>query len=183
MIFNAKYKFLPYRIDVAVVAGINDVCHAATADRILEKMKKLKELIINHGIRFQFSKPNTVMFCQLFYPPRYCKLNCSIRELYTDNECLSRYRTLQIYKLNKYIKTMNNADNLPTETFLSTYGLTFRWKTQDDDELKYHTVDHIPDPHNLIWKEPQWDRKLHMSVSGKITMFEQLLKYFQDLKR
>ena len=70
MIFNTKYKFLPYRIDVAVVAGINDVCHAATADRILEKMKKLKELIINHGIRFQFSKPNTVMFCQLFYPPR-----------------------------------------------------------------------------------------------------------------
>ena len=183
MTFNTKYKFLPYRLNVVVVGGINDIAHAETADKILEKMTILKREIQNHGIRFQFSKPNTVMFCQLFYPPRYCELNCNISELYQKVECRSRYRTLQIYKLNKYLLTMNNADNLPTESFLATYGLTYPWKTQYDDELEYHTVNHIPDPHNLIWKEHQWNRKLQMSVSGKMTMLEKILQYFQNLKQ
>ena len=69
-----NYLHMPNRLEVVVVAGINNIGANDKAEKIIEDMKALKKVLEHHSEKWQHDPPSFVSFSTLMFAPKFCSL-------------------------------------------------------------------------------------------------------------
>ena len=69
-----NYIHMPNRMEVLVVAGINNIGAGEKAEQILEEKKELKNAVRNHRTMWSHNPPSYVVFCTVILEPKFCSL-------------------------------------------------------------------------------------------------------------
>ena len=68
-----NYLYLPNRMEVIVIAGINNVGEGQKADEIIKEMKELKEMVREHSMKWKHDPPSYVSISTLIIPPKFSR--------------------------------------------------------------------------------------------------------------
>ena len=107
---KASFLFLPQRLEIIVVAGLNNIGEGQPPEEIVKEMLDMKEMVRQHSMKHQHSPPSYVAFCTILLPPKFCSLYIpdnapNLAEWVPGNRFVDRYKNLEI--VNKRIKEMN----------------------------------------------------------------------------
>ena len=114
--FDKNYKHMPNRMEIVVVAGLNNIGAGETAEQIIAEMEELKQMVGEHSKRWNHNPPSYVVFCTVLFAPKFCSLqlpdspgsdlaNPEIAEWYPPPTFNNRY--LETRKLNDLIISKN----------------------------------------------------------------------------
>ena len=67
-----NYMHMPNRMEIVLVAGLNNIGGGEKAEDILDEMREFKEMVKQHSIEWAHKKPSFISFCTLPYPPELC---------------------------------------------------------------------------------------------------------------
>ena len=172
---KAGYLYLPHRLEIIVVAGINNIGEGQHPDKIVGEMKELKEMVRLHSEENQHSKPSYVSFCTIILPPKFCSLHIPenaphLAEWVPGPNFKNRYKDIEA--VNKKVKEMNLEDNLRYVN-LHEQGVKF---------FKSGTIQHKFDSlpgRAKIWRENEVRRKLHFTMENKLKVVSCLNNCFK----
>ena len=69
-----NYLHMPNRLEILVIAGINNIGAGEKADNILGEMEELKQVVKEHSTKWNHSPPSYAAFCTVILAPKYCTL-------------------------------------------------------------------------------------------------------------
>ena len=112
---KANFFYLPHRLEIIVVAGINNIGEGQHPDKIVAEMEQLKEAVKQHSAENKHTKPSYVSFCSIILPPKFCSLHIPenaphLAEWVPGPKFVNRYKDIEA--VNKKIKEINLKDNL-----------------------------------------------------------------------
>ena len=64
-----NYLHMPNRLEILVIAGINNIGAGEKADSILREMEELKQVVKEHSTKWNHSPPSYVAFCTVILAP------------------------------------------------------------------------------------------------------------------
>ena len=70
-----SYLGLPERLEIIVIAGLNNIGEGQAAEEIVEELRELKEVVKNHSVVNGHSEPGIVSISTLLYAPKFCALD------------------------------------------------------------------------------------------------------------
>ena len=156
--------YLSNRLEIVVVAGINNIGDGQHPDAIVEEMKQMKEVVKKHSQENGHNPPSYVSFSTLILPPKFCSFKVpadvpDLAEWRPGPNFVDRYK--EIEKVNKQIKMMNQADGLSWVNLHSHGNKNFKSGTIQ------HKFDTRPGT-KQIWREKEVFRKLHFTMENKL---------------
>ena len=173
-----NYLHLPNRLEIIVVAGINNIGAGHKAEQILEEVKELKAVLKEHSERWQHSTPSYAAFCTVMYAPKFCSLHVppSPPEPWVaawTPPANFHNRAEEVRKLNDMIIQMQRAESLELVR-LDYMGIK---------RFKSGTVQHKFDNKEgatPIWREQEVFKKLHFTRENKVKIMEHIIKCFMS---
>ena len=150
-----NYLYLPNRLEIIVIAGINNIGEGQQADQIIAEMK---EMVLEHSKKWMHDHPSYVSFCTLIIPPKFCSLNVPppnpndpwLAEWTPGPRFRNRYE--EVRKVNEQVKEMNLKDGLKP-------GAT------------------------QIWRKKEVARKLHFTMEIKLKIISYVSNCFRGNAR
>ena len=76
--FMKNYNHMPNRMEIVVVAGINNIGAGDTPEQIAREMDVLKQLVREHSQKWKHNPPSYVVFCTVLYVPKFCSLKVPV---------------------------------------------------------------------------------------------------------
>ena len=76
------YLTNPERLEIIVIAGLNNVGDNQPAEEIMEELRELKQAVQAHSEMNGHVEPSIVSICTILYAPRFCSLDVPTR--YTE---------------------------------------------------------------------------------------------------
>ena len=173
-VLSRNYLTSPNRLEIVVVAGINNIGSGETAEEIMIEAENLRQKLRAHSLEWQHCPPSYVSFCTVIVPPKFCSLNIplyitdpDVAKWRPDGNFRNRYG--EVKKLNKMIMESNMREGL-------NYVRLDRIGTMYNHLGK---LQHIRDTHpgsRRIWKENEVFRKLHFTMQKKM----EIIKHIPD---
>ena len=175
-----NYLDQPNRVEILVIAGINNIAAGENAEDIINDMKVLKRVVDNHSKKFGHSPPSYISFCTVLLPPKFCSLNVppiqpdepDIAEWVPPHNFRNKYDELD--KLNKMILKLN--ENL--KCVRMDYHGVKRFKS-GTKQHKFDTKPGVPQ----IWKETKVFKKLHFTMDMKLKLVGYITECFKNNHR
>ena len=171
-----NYLYLSSRLEIIVVAGINNVGEGQASEDIVNEMKELKKTVVEHSAEHNHNPPSYVSFSTLFFPPKFCSLNVpsdapDLKEWVPSPNFVNKLETIE--KVNKAVKEMNQKDGLNWVN-LHLHGIkVFKSGT------KQHKFDTRPGT-TQIWREKEVHRKLHFTMANKLKIITYINQCFKS---
>ena len=167
----------PNRLEIVVIAGINNIAKNDHPDIIVHEFKELKEIVQEHSEQHNHDPPSTVSISTLILPPKYCSFNVpddpELAEWQAGPGFRDRYD--EIKKVNLAIKAMNQEDKVSWLN-LHMQGVKI---LKSGPQHKYDTrPGAIP-----VWREKEVAKKLHFTMANKLKIMQYLLKTFKSNAR
>ena len=161
-----NYLHMPNRLEILVIAGINNIGAGEKADSILREMEELKQVVKEHSTKWNHSPPSYVAFCTVILAPKYCTLYVPPSPPEPEIACWVpgpnfRDHYKEIKSLNDGIIELNKKDNLKFVR-LDYHGVK---------RFKSGTVQHKFDTKpgsTQVWRETEVSKKLHFTVENKM---------------
>ena len=102
-----NYLYLSSRLEIIVVAGINNVGEGQDADGILEEFKELKKCVMEHSAEHKHNPPSYVSISTLLFPSKFCSLTVprdasDLEEWVPRPNFVNKLETIE--KVNKAVK-------------------------------------------------------------------------------
>ena len=69
-----NYLHLPNRLEVIVIAGINNIGAGERADDIIKEIKVFKQVVADHSKKWKHSPPSFTVFCTVAVASKFCSL-------------------------------------------------------------------------------------------------------------
>ena len=69
-----NYLHLPNRLEVIVIAGINNIGAGERADDIIKEMEVFKQVVADHSKKWKHSPPSFTVFCTVAVASKFCSL-------------------------------------------------------------------------------------------------------------
>ena len=177
-----NYLYLPNRLEIIVIAGINNIGEGQQADQIIAEMKEMKEMVLEHSKKWMHDHPSYVSFCTLIIPPKFCSLHVPppnpndpwLAEWTPGPRFRNRYE--EVRKVNEQVKEMNLKEGLKYVN-LHLHGIkTFKSGTTQ------HKFDTRPGA-TQIWREKEVARKLHFTMENKLKIISYVSNCFRGNAR
>ena len=172
--FRLDYVEKPQRrpLDVAIVAGYNDLIAGNSRNYIMEQLSNLTDLVKLAGLRLR-TEPNTVAVSTLMYPPKLA--------WFTDNGPVPYPGYVnhidKIDWLNREIHELNLSNGVDNYVGLHTYGVrkdskifTDRYGQQHTRSERRHRYEH--------WRESVRGNMLHLRDDRRFKMGIAINNYF-----
>ena len=165
------------RLEIIVIAGINNIGKNDHPDIIMHEFKEMKEIVQEHSEQNNHNPPSTVSISTLILPPKYCSFNVP------DDPVLAEWKPgpgfkdkyQDIKKVNLAIKAMNEDDNLSWLN-LHMQGVKI---LKSGPQHKYDTRPGA----TCIWREQEVAKKLHFTMENKLKIMQYLQKTFKSNAR
>ena len=173
-----NYLDLPNRVEIIVIAGINNIAAGETAEQIFHDMEKLKYVVDEYSKKCRHSPPSYVAFCTLILPPKFCSLNVPPKQPNQPDIAMwvpppnFRNKYDELEKLNNMILKMNEAENL--KCVRMDYHGVKRFKSG----TKQHKFDTKPGA-KPIWSETEVFNKLHFTMDKKLELAGHITECFK----
>ena len=172
-----NYLFTPYRLELIVLAGINNIGEGQAAEEIIREMQYLKEKVAEHSRKWEHDPPSYVSFCTLHLAPKFCSLHVppnppepEIAKWVPGPKFNNRY--IVIKRVNDEIKAINDSSKL-MYVKLDRHGIkTFKSGTVQ------HKFDTRPGT-TQIWREKEVFRKLHFTMENKLKLLAYISNCFR----
>ena len=180
--FNKNYKHMPNRMEIVVVAGLNNIGAGETADQIITEMEELKHVVSEHSKRWKHDPPSYVVFCTLLFAPKFCSLqlppgsgtdlvNPEIAQWIPAPSFNNRY--LETRKLNDLIISKNKEGGQQLIPVRLDYVGIRRHKSG----AYQHRYDNKAGA-TAIWKEKEVFKKLHLTMENKVKVISNISSCF-----
>ena len=171
-----NYLDLPNRLEIMVIAGINNIAAGETAEQIIHEMAKLKYVVDEYSKKWSHSPPSYVAFCTVLLPPKFCSLN--VPPIQPNEPDIAewvpppnfRNKSDELDKLNNMILKMN--ENL--KCVRMDYHGVKRFKSG----TKQHKFDTKPGV-TPIWRETEVFKKLQFTMDIKLKLAEHITECFK----
>ena len=164
----------PNRLEIVVIAGINNIAKNDHPDIIVHEFKELKEIVQEHSEQHNHDPPSTVSISTLILPPKYCSFNVpddpELAEWQAGPGFRDRYD--EIKKVNLAIKAMNQEDKVSWLN-LHMQGVKI---LKSGPQHKYDTRPGV----TPVWREKEVAKKLHFTMANKLKIMQYLLKTFKS---
>ena len=172
-----NYLHLPNRLEIIVVAGINNIGAGHKAEQIFEDIKELKAVLREHSERWLHTPPSYAAFCTVMYAPKFCSLHVppSPPEPWVaawTPPANFQNRADEVKKLNDMIVQMQRAEKV--EIVRLDYMGIKRFKSGTTQHKFDNKEGATP-----IWREQEIFRKLHFTRENKLKIMEHINKCFQ----
>ena len=180
--FNKNYKHMPNRMEIVVVAGLNNIGAGETADQIITEMEELKQVVSEHSKRWKHDPPSYVVFCTLLFAPKFCSLQLppssgtdlvypEVAEWIPAPSFNNRY--LETRKLNDLIISKNKEGGQQLIPVRLDYVGVRRHKSG----AYQHRYDNKAGA-TAIWKEKAVFKKLHLTMENKVKVISNISSCF-----
>ena len=156
--------YLTNRVEIVVVAGINNIGDGQQPMSIVQEMKDMKEVVKKHSQENGHNPPSYVSFSTLILPPKFCSFKVpqdvpDLAQWIPGPNFKDRYK--EIETVNKMVKELNQEDGLSWVN-LHSHGIKmFKSGTMQ------HKFDTRPEA-KQIWREREVFRKLHFTMENKL---------------
>ena len=137
-----NYLHLPNRLEVIVIAAINNIGAGERADDIIKEIKVFKQVVADHSKKWKHSPLSSTVFCTVAVAPKFCSLTVppnppepEIAAWVPPPQLQNKYSKLK--KLNSMTIDLNKKDNL-ADIRLDYHGVK---------RFKSGTTQHIFDMH------------------------------------
>ena len=175
---------MPNRMEIVVVAGLNNIGAGETADQIITEMEELKNVVGEHSNRWKHDPPSYVVFCTLLFAPKFCSLqlppstgsgsdlvNPEIADWIPAPSFNNRY--LETRKLNDLIISKNKKGGQQLIPVRLDYVGIRRHKSG----AYQHRYDNKAGA-TAIWKEKAVFKKLHLTMENKVKVISNISSCF-----
>ena len=162
------------RLEIVVIAGINNIGKNDHADIIVHEFRELKEIVKEHSEHHHHSPPSSVSISTLILPPKFCSFNVpddpALAEWKPGPGFKDRYKDIK--KVNQAIKEMNEEDKVSWLN-LHMQGVKI---LKSGPQHKYDTRPGA----TSVWREKEVAKKLHFTMENKLKIIQYLQKTFQN---
>ena len=173
-----NYLHLPNRLEIIVVAGINNIGRGHSPDNVMEDVEELRQVVKEHSEKWGHSPPSYVAVCTLPLAPKYCSLHVPhnppepeiamwVPAPWFDN----KYDKLA--KVNKMLLDLHEKEGLKIVR-LDFHGV----KIFKNGKVQ-HKFDTKPGA-TQIWREEEVWRKLHFTMENKLKLVQYISTCFEN---
>ena len=171
-----NYLHLPNRLEIIVVAGINNIGANDKAENIIEDMKALKKVLEHHSEQWKHDPPSIVSFSTLMYAPKFCSLTVppSPPEPWVAAWVPPpdfNNRAEEVRKVNDWVIDTQRAEGMGLVRLDYTGIKRFKSGT------KQHKFDN-KDGATRVWREDEVFRKLHFTMDVKVKTMDHIRTCF-----
>ena len=164
-----------YRLEIILVAGINNVAEGQDASEIVDELEAMKKVLADHSARHKHDKPSYISICTLALPPKLCSLRLpehvdkDLAEWVPAPNFQNKYPIIR--QVNEKIKQINTNSGL---AFLNLHLQGIKMLKSGPQ----HKFDTRPGT-TRIWRETEVFRKLHFTAENKLKIIQYLQNTFQ----
>ena len=159
------------RLEIIVIAGINNVGKNDDVNSIVEEFRELKELVKDHSLKHKHDPPSYTSISTLILPPKYCSFNVpandpELAEWVPKPGFQDRYQAIK--EINLAVKALNEEEQVSWLN-LHMQGVKI---LKSGPQHKYDTRPRA----KAIWREREVFRKLHFTMENKL----KIIVYMQN---
>ena len=163
------------RLEIVVIAGINNIGKNDTVASIMEEFREMKEVVKEHSIKHKHNPPSYVSISTLILRPKFCSFSVprnvpELAEWVPRPGFQDRYDAIK--QVNLEVKAMNEAEQLSWIN-LHMQGVKI---LKSGPQHKYDTKPGA----KLIWREREVFRKLHFTMENKLKIIVYLQNTFKN---
>ena len=153
------YLRYPERLEIVLIAGLNNIGESQSAGEIIEELKELKETVEAHSEVNGHSQPSLLTISTLMYAPKFCSLD--VPDSVTDWKPPPNFDNKRevVESTNKAIAAMNKESKV---NYLNLHYEGIRKDSKSGKTLhRHHTT-------RAIWRETEVRRMLHLTPEFKV---------------
>ena len=165
-----QYLNHPERLEIIVLAGINNIGAGQPVAEILEEFNELREVVKAHSTMSGHSEPSVVSICTVLYAPKFCSLDVprNFPNWVPPKGFLNRRHDIEC--LNAGIAAINKAEQV---NYLNLHYEGIKINKSD------HTKMHKHNPAEPVWRETEVRKKLHLTAKNKTKVVRKLDRIFK----
>ena len=163
------YLNQPERLEIILVAGLNNIGDCQSAEEIMDEIVELKQVVRAHSDMQGHEVPSVVSVSSILYAPKFCSLDVPENCLEWKPPAGFHNRRSLIEKVNDLIKAMNLDCQV---NYLKLHMEGVRFDTKAGKLLHKHN------PVKPIWREKEVRRRLHLTPLYKAKVVKNATKLF-----
>lgn len=173
-----NYLHMPNRMEIIVVAGLNNIGAGQKADTIIQDMREIRQMVKEHSEKWGHSPASYVTFCTIPLAPKFCSLQVPPSPpepeiaLWVPAENFQN-RFSEMKSLNDQIIALNLEIGL-TGVRIDYHGIK-RFKSGKFQHIFDTKPGSIP-----VWRESQVFKKLHFTMERKLKLVSHLSTCFKE---
>ena len=156
-----QYLKYPERLEIILIAGLNNVGEGQSAPDILDELCELKETVKAHSMKHKHEEPSVVSIATVLYAPRFCALDIpkNFPEWFPPAGFINRRNTIEC--LNAAIAALNKSDKV---NYINLHFEGIKICKKEGTKMHKHQ------PVQPVWRELQVRRKLHLTPKYKVKL-------------
>ena len=164
MLFLKHYS---ERLEIIVIAGINNVGDSQPVDDIMEEVSELKQVVLAHSTLHGHKEPSCVSLSTVLYAPKFCSLDVPIhlKEWIPPPGFVNKREKIE--SLNAAIAAVNKCDKV---NYLNIHYEGVRIDKASGHKSHRHQ--------QQIWREAEVRRRLHLNPAHKVKLMRRATKLF-----
>ena len=149
-----QYLKYPERLEIILIAGLNNVGEGQSAPDILDELCELKETVKAHSMKHKHEEPSVVSIATVLYAPRFCALDIpkNFPEWFPPAGFINRRNTIEC--LNAAIAALNKSDKV---NYINLHFEGIKMCKKEGTKMHKHQ------PVQPVWRELQVRKKLHLT--------------------
>ena len=173
-----NYLHMPNRMEIIVVAGLNNIGAGQKADTIIKDMREIRQMVKDHSDRWGHVPASYVTFCTIPLAPKFCSLQVPPNPPEPEIALWvppNNFRNLfsEMKSLNDQIIALNQEIGL-TGVRIDYHGIK-RFKSG----MFQHVFDTKPGS-TPVWRESQVFKKLHFTMERKLKLVSHINSCFRE---
>ena len=174
-----NYLHMPNRIEIIVVAGINNIGAGDSAEQISRYMDVMKKVVQDHSSKWKHVPASYVSFCTVVLAPKYCSLHIPLNPERSEVAMWVPPPNFQ----NKYseVKKLNDIiiqKNQEGDRSLMLVRLDYHGVKRFPSGTVQHRFDNVAGS-VPVWREQEVFQKLHLTMDYKIKILGFIFKCFR----
>ena len=164
------YLVKPERLEIIVIAGLNNIGDGQPVPEILDEIHELRMSVQAHTNMYEHNPPSVVSFSTLLYAPKFCSLvvPAAFPEWLPPPGFVNRRRDMECF--NAAVKAINTGSGV---NYLNLHYEGVRI------DPKSGKVMHKHNPVKPIWREEAIRKRLHLTHENKAKVATMAAKLFK----
>jgi hypothetical protein len=165
-----QYLNHPERLEIIVVAGLNNIGDNQPVPDIIDEIMELKEAVQAHSKHFKHKEASIVTISTVLFAPKFCSLDVPANQTDWIPPAGFRNRRHETECLNAAITAINRGAGVNTVN-IHLEGIRVEKATGK--------VLHKHNPGKQVWREAEVRRRLHLTPEYKVKVMGRIAKLYK----
>ena len=164
------YLVQPERLEVIVIAGLNNIGEGQSVPEILDEIYEMRQSVKAHTNMYNHNPPSVISISTVLYAPKFCSLDVptAFPEWLPPPGFNNRRRDIEC--LNSGIAAVNKGSGV------NYLNLHYEGVRMDPKSKK---VMHKHNPARPVWRELDIRKRLHLTHDNKVKVTNQAINLFK----